>query len=217
MDNAHPDPCPPGIGTQAPDIEALTTTGKIKFSEFARNKWVVFFSHPADFTPVCTTEMSGFAARHEEFTALHTELLGLSIDSIHAHIAWVNNVREKSGVYFRFPIIADFDLKVARLYGMVQPGESTTAAVRAIFFIDPNRKIRLSMNYPMSVGRNLDEVLRALKVLQFVDEHHVSTPLNWQPGDKVVLPAPQTLEQLDIRLADESVEQMDFYLAEKHV
>ena len=217
MDNTHPAPCPPGIGTQAPDFEALTTTGKIKFSEFARNKWVVFFSHPADFTPVCTTEMRGFAARQDEFAGLQTELLGLSIDNIHAHIAWVNNVREKSGVYIRFPIIADFDMKVARLYGMVQPGESTAEAVRAVLFIDPTRKIRLSMYYPMSVGRNLDEILRALKALQFVDEHHVSTPLNWQPGDKVILPAPQTLEQLDARLADESVEKMDFYLAEKQV
>ena len=207
----------PSIGAPAPDFEALSTTGPIRFSDFAPGKWIVFFSHPADFTPVCTTELSGFAKRQAEFTALNTELLGLSIDSIHSHIAWVNNVREKSGVYFHFPIIADIDMKVARLYGMLQPGASKTAAVRAVFFIDPEHTIRLIMYYPMSVGRNLDEMLRVLKAMQFSDEHKVSLPLNWQPGDKVILPAPQTLEQLDTRLADDSVEQMDFYLALKSV
>jgi len=207
----------PSIGSPAPDFEALSTTGPIKFSDFAPGKWVVFFSHPADFTPVCTTEMSGFAERQAEFTALNAELLGLSIDSIHSHIAWVNNVREKSGVYFRFPIIADLDMKVARLYGMLQPGASATAAVRAVFFIDPVHTIRLIMYYPMSVGRNMDEILRVLKAMQFSDEHKVSLPLNWQPGDKAILPAPQTLDQLDARLADDSVEKMDFYLALKSV
>ncbi len=217
MDTTQPIHCPPGIGAQAPDFEALTTTGPIKFADFAPGKWVLFFSHPADFTPVCTTELTGFAKREDEFTALNTALLGLSIDSIHSHIAWVNNVREKSGVYFRFPIIADIDMKVARLYGMLQPAESDTAAVRAVFFIDPSHKIRLVLYYPMSVGRNLDELLRALQALQCVDEHHVSLPLNWQLGQKVLLPAPVTLAQLDARLADDSVEQLDFYLAETYV
>jgi len=207
----------PSIGSAAPDFEALSTTGPIKFSDFAPGKWVVFFSHLAVFTAASTTEMSGFAVRQAEFTALNTELLGLSIDSIHSHIAWVNNVREKSGVYFRFPIIADLDMKVSRLYGMLQPGASETAAVRAVFFIDPEHKIRLIMYYPMSVGRNMDEILRVLKAMQFSDEHKVSLPLNWQPGEKVILPAPKTLEQLDARLADDSVEKMDFYLALKTV
>jgi peroxiredoxin (alkyl hydroperoxide reductase subunit C) len=127
----------PRIGDMAPDFEAVTTKGKIKFSDFAKDKWIVMFSHPADFTPVCTTEMSGFATRKNEFDELNAELIGLSIDSIHSHLAWVNNVKEKTGVYFNFPIIADIDMKVSKLYGMLQPNESETAAVRAVFFIDP--------------------------------------------------------------------------------
>ena len=207
----------PRIGDMAPDFEAITTTGKIKFSEFAKDKWVLLFSHPADFTPVCTTEMSGFAERQDEFDALNTELVGLSIDSIHSHLAWVNNVREKTGVYFKFPIIADLDMKVAKLYGMLQPNESETAAVRAVFFIDPTRKIRLIMYYPLNVGRNMDEILRALKGLQFSDEYKVAMPLNWKPGDKVIVPPPKTLAEMDERINDSTVEKVDFYLARKEV
>ena len=131
----------PLIGDQAPDFEAVTTTGKVKFSDYAPGKWKILFSHPADFTPVCTTEMSGFAQNQELFADLNTALIGLSIDSIHSHLAWVNNVREKTGVYFQFPIIADLDMKVSKLYGMLQPSESETAAVRAVFFIDPENKV----------------------------------------------------------------------------
>ena len=168
----------PRIGDMAPDFEAVTTKGKIKFSDFAKDKWIVLFSHPADFTPVCTTEMSGFATRKAEFDALNTELMGLSIDSIHAHLAWVNNVKEKTGVYFDFPIIADIDMSVSKLYGMLQPNESETAAVRAVFFIDPSKKIRLIMYYPLNVGRNMDEILRALHALQVSDEMKVALPLD---------------------------------------
>ena len=207
----------PRIGDQAPDFEAVTTTGKIKFSEFAKDKWVLLFSHPADFTPVCTTEMSGFAERIEEFAEMNTELLGLSIDSIHSHLAWVNNVREKTGVYFKFPIVADLDMKVAKLYGMLQPNESQTAAVRAVFFIDPTKKIRLIMYYPLNVGRNMDEIVRALKALQFVDEHKVAMPLNWQPGDKVIVPPPKTLDEMDERINNPGYEKVDFYLARKQI
>ena len=207
----------PRIGDTAPDFEAITTTGKIKFSEFAKDKWTILFSHPADFTPVCTTEMSGFATRKTEFESLQTELLGLSIDSIHSHMAWVNNVREKTGVYFAFPIIADIDMKVSKLYGMLQPNESETAAVRAVFFIDPAKKIRLIMYYPLNVGRNMDEILRALQALQFSDRHKVAMPLNWKPGEKVIIPAPKTLQALEERLADTTCEKVDFYLAKKMV
>jgi peroxiredoxin (alkyl hydroperoxide reductase subunit C) len=205
----------PRIGDFAPDFEAVTTKGKIKFSDYAKDKWIVLFSHPADFTPVCTTEMSGFAENKAEFEKLNTELMGLSIDSIHSHLAWVNNVKEKSGVYFDFPIIADIDMKVSKLYGMLQPNESETAAVRAVFFIDPAKKIRLIMYYPLNVGRNMDEILRSLKALQMSDKHKVAMPLNWKPGDKVIVPPPKTLEQLEERNADESLEKMDFYLAKK--
>lgn len=207
----------PRIGDLAPDFEAVTTKGKIRFSDFAKDKWVVMFSHPADFTPVCTTEMSGFAQRKAEFDALNTELLGLSIDSIHSHLAWVNNVRERTGVYFDFPIIADLDMKVSKLYGMLQPNESETAAVRAVFFIDPNKKVRLVMYYPLNVGRNMDEILRALEALQTSDKYKVAMPLDWKKGDKVIVPPPKTLEEMDARLADESLEKVDFYLAKKAI
>ncbi len=207
----------PRIGDQAPDFEAVTTKGKIRFSEFAKGKWTLLFSHPADFTPVCTTEMSGFAQQKTKFDALNTELIGLSIDSIHSHLAWVNNVREKTGVYFDFPIIADIDMKVAKLYGMLQPNESETAAVRAVFFIDPSKKIRLIMYYPLNVGRNMDEILRALEALQFSDKHGVAMPLNWRKGDKVIIPPPKSLEEMNERLADDSCERVDFYLCKKEI
>ena len=207
----------PRIGDKAPDFEALTTTGKMKFSDYEPGKWKVLFSHPADFTPVCTTEMSGFAENQSVFDGLNTALVGLSIDSIHSHLAWVNNVREKTGVYFQFPIIADLDMKVSKLYGMLQPNESETAAVRAIFFIDPDHKIRLIMYYPLNVGRNMDEIIRALKALQFSDKNKVAIPLNWQPGDKVIVPPPKTLAEMDARIADNSIEKIDFYLAKKQL
>jgi len=207
----------PRIGDFAPDFEAVTTKGKIKFSEFAKEKWIVLFSHPADFTPVCTTELSGFALRKKEFEALNAELMGLSIDSIHAHLGWVNNVREKTGVYFDFPIIADLDMKVAKLYGMLQPNESETAAVRAVFFIDPTKKIRLIMYYPLNVGRNMNEILRVLKAMQVADKFKVALPLDWQPGEKVIVPAPKTLDEMNQRIADTSLEKVDFYLAKKDI
>lgn len=204
----------PRIGDAAPDFDALTTIGKLKFSEYCKDSWVILFSHPADFTPVCTTELTGFANEQEYFARKNTKLIGLSIDSIHSHIAWVNNVREKTGVYMRFPIIADIDMKVAKLYGMLQPGESETAAVRAVFIIDPKGMIRLVMYYPMNVGRNMEEIKRTLEALQTSAKHSVSMPLNWAPGDKVIAPAPKTLEALDERLASK-LEMVDFYLAKK--
>ncbi len=207
----------PRIGDLAPDFTAVTTKGNIKFSDFAKGKWTILFSHPADFTPVCTTEMMGFAVRKEEFAELNTQLIGLSIDSIHSHLAWVDNVRNNSGVYLDFPIIADIDMKVSKLYGMLQPNESETAAVRAVFFIDPNRKIRLIMYYPLNVGRNMEEIMRALEALQMADKHKVAMPLDWKKGDKVIVPPPKTLAEMDERIADTTVEKVDFYLARKAV
>ncbi len=215
MEEANQITMMPRIGDTAPDFEAVTTKGNIKMSDFAKDKWIVMFSHPADFTPVCTTEMSGFAIRKKEFDALNTELLGLSIDSIHAHLGWVNNVREKTGVYFDFPIIADIDMKVSKLYGMLQPNESETAAVRAVFFIDPEKKIRLVMYYPLNVGRNMDEVLRALNALQTSDKFKVAMPLDWKPGDQVIIPPPKTLAEMNERINDDTLDKVDFYLAKK--
>lgn len=204
----------PVIGDMAPDFQANTTYGPIQFSEYNKGSWVVLFSHPADFTPVCTTEMSGFANRHDEFRELNTKLLGLSIDSIHAHMAWVNNVKKNTGVLLDFPIIADIDMKVSKLYGMLQPNESETAAVRAVFFIDPAGKVRLVMYYPLNVGRNMNEIIRVLKALQLSDEHKVAMPLDWQPGDKVIVPPPKTLKDMEEREKSD-YEMVDFYLAKR--
>lgn len=206
----------PRIGDMAPDFEAVTTTGKLRFSDFARDHWVILFSHPADFTPVCTTEMTGFAVREEEFTELNTKLMGLSIDSIHSHLAWINSVNKTMGILIKFPIIADIDMKVARLYGMLQPGESDTSAVRAVFFIDPKMKIKLIMYYPHNVGRNMDEIIRVLKALQISEKHKIVLPLDWQPGDKVVVPPPRSLEEMQEREKSD-YEMIDFYLAKREV
>jgi peroxiredoxin (alkyl hydroperoxide reductase subunit C) len=207
----------PRIGDMAPDFTAMTTQGPIRFSDYNKGSWVVFFSHPADFTPVCTTEMSGFALEQESFfSKKNTKLLGLSIDSIHAHIAWVDNVKKNTGIFFRFPIIADLDMSVSKLYGMLQPGESETAAVRAVFFIDPAGKIRLIMYYPLSVGRNMHEIKRVLLALQTNEQHKVSLPLNWEPGDKVIVPPPKTIREYEERL-ESGLEMVDFYLAKKEI
>jgi len=207
----------PRIGDQAPDFEALTTTGPLKFSEYIKSSWAILFSHPADFTPVCTTELSGFAQNKEWFAARNTKLIGESIDSIHSHIAWVQAVREKTGVYMDFPIIADIDMKVARLYGMLHDNASSTAAVRAVFFIDPKGIIRLIMYYPLNVGRNMEEIMRVLEAMQTVDAHSCAMPLNWKKGEKVIVPPPKTLKDLDARLNEKGIELIDFYLAKKQL
>ncbi|MEZ4956876.1 MAG: peroxiredoxin [Saprospiraceae bacterium] len=206
----------PRIGEKAPDFEAITTTGKLKLSEYNKDSWVVMFSHPADFTPVCTTEMSGFAVNKKWFADHNTKLIGLSIDSIHSHLAWVNNVKERTNVYFEFPIIADLDMKVANLYGMLHPEASTTAAVRAVFFIDPKGIIRLIMYYPLNVGRNMDEIQRVLVAMQTADEYNCALPLNWRPGEKAIVPPPKTLVEMEERVLNkENLEKMDFYLMKK--
>lgn len=204
----------PRIGDIAPDFDAVTTIGNLKFSEYNKGAWVILFSHPADFTPVCTTEMSGFALEKDFFEKHNTKLMGLSIDSIHSHIAWVNAVNEKTGVLFEFPIIADIDMKVSKLYGMLQPGESETAAVRAQFIIDPTGKVRLIMYYPLNVGRNMEEIKRTLVALQTSDEHKCAMPLNWVKGEKVIVPAPKTVAALAERKAS-NLEMVDWYLAKK--
>ena len=204
----------PRIGDMAPDFKANTTWGPIQFSEYNKDSWVVLFSHPADFTPVCTTEMSGFAQRSDEFKEMNTKLMGLSIDSIHSHMAWINNVKKNTGVMFNFPIIADIDMKVAKLYGMLQPNEHETAAGRAVFFIDPKGKIRLIMYYPLNVGRNMDEIVRVLNGLQISDKHGVALPLDWKPGQKVIVPPPKTVDEMEKREKSD-YEMVDFYLAKR--
>lgn len=186
----------PLIGDDAPSFEANTTQGKINFPKDYKGKWVILFSHPADFTPVCTTEFVMFASMIKEFKALNTELIGLSVDSIHSHLAWLKAINEKiefNGIKnadITFPLIDDIKMEVAKKYGMIQPNASTTAAVRAVFFIDPKGKIRCLVYYPLSLGRNFNEIKRILLGLQKSDKDKVSLPANWQPGDDVIVSAP---------------------------
>ncbi len=189
----------PRIGELAPDFTAKTTHGTRSLEDY-RGKWLVLFSHPADFTPVCTTEFIAFARNHARFRALNCELLGLSIDSNYAHIAWVRNIKEKFGVDVPFPIIEDLSMQVAHDYGMIQPGVSDTSTVRATFFIDPESKIRALVYYPMTNGRSVDEFLRLLEALQTSDAHAVATPEGWKPGEKVIVPTPATTTDADARV-----------------
>lgn len=205
----------PRIGDQAPAINSDSTHGPLSLDNYD-GKWIVLFSHPADFTPVCTTEFIGFAERADDFAERNVQLIGSSVDSIFSHLAWVNAIEEKQGVAIPFPIIADLDLKVAHAYGMIHPGEGgDTAAVRAVFVIDPARKIRAVIYYPMNAGRNIDEVVRLVDALQTADANTVSTPANWRPGDDVVIGAPRTADALAERKADDSLDKKDWYLATK--
>ena len=183
------------IGDTAPNFTADTTTGKIDFHDFIGDHWVFFFSHPADFTPVCTTEMGRTAQLAEEFDRRNTKPLGLSTDKVEEHLKWIRDVDETQHTHLRFPIVADPELKVARLYDMIHPNESDTAAVRSVFIIDPDKKIRLMMTYPMNVGRNFDEILRVIDALQLGDEQGIATPADWQPGGKVIIPPSVTNAQ----------------------
>jgi peroxiredoxin (alkyl hydroperoxide reductase subunit C) len=186
----------PVIGETAPPFEAATTQGPIRFPEDYRGKWVILFSHPADFTPVCTTEFMTFASMEAEFDRLNCKLIGLSIDSHYSHIAWLRTIKEKieyrgmKNVEVNFPVIADLKMDVAKKFGMIQPGESDVSAVRAVFFIDPMAKIRALMYYPLSSGRNFQEIKRMLVSMQTVDQHNVATPADWNPGDDVIVPPP---------------------------
>ena len=186
----------PLIGEDAPAFKADTTAGPIQFPQDYKGKWVILFSHPADFTPVCTTEFMTFATMQAKFRALNCELIGLSIDSHYSHIAWLRTIKEKieykgmKGVEVTFPVIADLKMEVAKLYGMVQPSAADTQAVRAVFYIDPNGKVRALMYYPLSNGRNFDEILRLLIAMQTSDAHACATPADWRPGDDVIVPPP---------------------------
>jgi peroxiredoxin (alkyl hydroperoxide reductase subunit C) len=205
------DPCDrphlPLIGEPAPAFKAPTTDGVINFPDDYRGKWVILFSHPADFTPVCTTEFMAFAQMQEEFRSLNCELIGLSIDSVFSHVAWLRTIKEKieykgaKGVEVKFPVIADLTMDVATKFGMVQPGASNTQAVRAVFFIDPEAMIRALVYYPLENGRNMGEVKRLLQALQTSDKHGVATPANWQPGEDVIVPPPKTAEEAEQRVA----------------
>jgi peroxiredoxin (alkyl hydroperoxide reductase subunit C) len=205
----------PQLNKPAPDFIAKTTDGIKSLSDY-KGKWLVLFSHPADFTPVCTTEFMAFAKRAEQFRALNCELLGLSIDSVHSHIAWMRNIKENFGIEIPFPIIADLSMEVAKSYGMVQPGASDTSAVRATFLIDPEGVMRAMVYYPMSNGRSVDEFLRLLEALQTSDTNKVATPENWKKGEPVIVPPPATASDADKR-ANEGYEYTDWYFSTKQL
>ena len=203
----------PRINEPAPAFKAKTTHGDRSLEDY-RGKWLVLFSHPADFTPVCTTEFTGFANAAGEFAAANCELLGLSIDSIYSHLAWVGNIKEKFGVEIPFPIIEDLSMNVARAYGMIHPGASDTSAVRATFIIDPQGILRAMVYYPMTNGRSVAEILRLVRGLQTSLDNGVATPEGWQPGDKVLAGAPKTVKEVDARL-NEGLETTDWYFSMK--
>ncbi|MEW5820983.1 MAG: peroxiredoxin [Cyanobacteriota bacterium] len=194
------------LGQKAPEFKAQTTKGMVNFPEDYKGKWVILFSHPADFTPVCTTEFITFAKMQPEFEKLNCKLLGLSIDGVFSHIAWLRTIKEKleykgmRNVEVNFPVIADLKMEVANKYGMLQPEVSDTNAVRAVFFIDPEGIIRAMLYYPLTLGRNFSEIKRMLVALQTSDEYGVATPADWQPGEDVIVPPPTDADTAKARM-----------------
>ena len=203
----------PLIGEKAPDFEAVTTQGILRLSDF-EGSWLVLFSHPADFTPVCTTEFIAFTKIYSELQKRNTQLLGLSVDSVSSHIAWIRNVEEKMGVKIPFPIIADLNKEVSKKFGMIHPAQSKTETVRCVFIIDPESKIRTILYYPLTTGRNMNEILRIIDALQTTDQHKVATPANWKVGDPVVVPPPNSAEGAEERVR-EGYDCKDWYLCFK--
>jgi len=205
-------PCAlPRINEPAPAFQARTTHGDRALADY-KGKWLILFSHPADFTPVCTTEFIAFARAADRFKDLNCDLLGLSIDSLFSHMAWVRNIQQTFGVTIPFPIIEDLKMDVARAYGMIHPGAGDTSAVRATFVIDPEGVLRAMVYYPMSNGRSVDEFVRLLQALQTSDEHRVATPENWRPGEPVIVPPPKTSAEADAR-ADQGYDYKDWYFS----
>ena len=202
------------INDTVPDFTAETDQGTIHFHDWIGDSWAILFSHPKDFTPVCTTEFIGFQKAADTFRGMNCELIGLSIDSLFSHLAWTQNIQEKFGVEIPFPIIEDISMNVATAYGMVHPGASDTQAVRATFFIDPEGTLRAMVYYPMSNGRSIAEFVRLMQALQTADANKVATPEGWQPGDKVIVPPPQTAPAAEAR-AGEGYDYVDWYFSTK--
>lgn len=203
------------IGMIAPDFEAVTTHGRVKLSNY-KGKWVLLFSHPGDFTPVCTTEFIEFSRKFEEFKRRNVELLGLSVDSLPSHISWVRNIEERWGVRVPFPIISDLDTKVSRLYGMIHPQISHISPIRSLFIIDPNRVVKSIIYYPTGVGRNIDEIIRMIDAIQLVDREKIDTPADWKPGDPVLVEPPHTQQAAEDRMR-EGYECDEWYLCKKRL
>ena len=213
----------PRIGDMAPEFTAQTTQGPINFPADYKGKWVILFSHPADFTPVCTSEFMTFGSMQKEFEALNCQLVGLSIDGLSSHIAWLRTIKERidwkgmQNIDVQFPLIDDITMNVAKNYGMIQPGESETKAVRAVFFIDPKGIIRTIIYYPLALGRNFDELKRVLIGLQTVDNFGVALPADWRPGDEVIVPAPSTMKAVAKRVEDKDMHCYDWFFCTKDI
>jgi peroxiredoxin (alkyl hydroperoxide reductase subunit C) len=205
----------PRLNEPAPDFEANTTFGPKKLSDY-RGKWLILFSHPADFTPVCTTEFVAFAQNYDKFQSLNCELLGLSIDGNPSHIAWMRNIEQNFGVKVKFPVIADLNMKVAKAYGMIHPSASDTSAVRAVFFIDPEGILRAMVYYPLTNGRSVAEFVRLLQSLQTSAQYKCATPEGWQPGEQVIVPPPATMEAAEQRMT-EDYDRKDWYFSKKNL
>ncbi len=211
----------PLIGEKAPTFSAKTTQGDINFPDDFEGNWVILFSHPADFTPVCSTEFMTFANMEDKFEEINTKLVGLSVDGLHSHIAWLRTLKEKlthkgiENAQVNFPLIDDVSMDVAKKYGMVQPEESKTEAVRAVFVIDPEGVIRTLLYYPLSLGRNFDELYRIVVGLQTADKFDVATPADWQPGDDVIVPPAGTSEEAEERMNDDSITCDDWFFCKK--
>ncbi len=215
----------PRIGDPAPSFTAVTTQGDLTFPADYAGKWVILFSHPADFTPVCTTEFMTFASMQDEFKAYNTELVGLSVDGLYSHIAWLRTIKDKivfrdmKDVEVTFPLIDDVSMAIAQQYGMIMPGEDSTKAVRAVFVIDPQGVIRTIIYYPLSLGRNFDEILRVVKGLQTADAFEVATPADWRPGDRVIVPTAGSCGTAKERMDGEveGVECVDWFFCTKEI
>ena len=211
----------PRIGDKAPEFKAVTTQGEINFPSDFKGKWVIFFSHPADFTPVCTTEFMTFANLEKDFEALNCSLVGLSVDGLYSHIAWLRTIKEKiefngmKNIEVKFPLIEDITMEVSKKYGMIQPGESSTKAVRAVFFVDPKGVIRAIIYYPLSLGRNFDELKRALIAMQTADAYAIATPADWKPGDDVIVPPAGSCGTAKDRMESDEVQCKDWFFCTK--
>lgn len=212
----------PLVGDPAPAFDAVTTQGEIHFPADYKGKWVILFSHPADFTPVCTTEFMTFGKMTEEFKELNTELIGLSVDSLYSHIAWLRKIQElewkdMKNIQVKFPLIEDIRMEVANKYGMIQPNSSNTQAVRAVFIIDPEAKIRTILYYPLSTGRNFDEIKRIIIALQTADAEKCATPADWRPGDDVIVPTAGSCGTAKERMENQNEDQycLDWFMCFK--
>ena len=209
----------PRINEPAPEIDAKSTHGQLKLKDYTdKGKYVMLFAHPSDFTPICTTEFIEFARRWDDFDKLGVALVGVSVDGVPSHIAWIRDIERIAGVEVKFPVIADLDFKVSKAYGLIHEAASDTSAVRAVFAIDPQHRIRAIIYYPMQLGRNVDELIRLFQGLKTIDEHKVSVPVNWKPGDPVVVPAPATVADAAKRVnGEEGLTVQAWYLSTRKI